>query len=312
MDLGILKISRSLSDLTNHEKKPAQRLSNHKSSMNAYVLEPRRSSRARNPIQSYCEEIDVRLPPLRKRSKSNSSWTSYLARPLNEVKTASYEERERAIRTAEEIQSSLNFENPSFVKSMVRSHVYSCFWLGLPLKFCEEHLPRDGINLMVLEDESGREYEATYISKRTGLSGGWRAFALDHKLDDGDALVFELYQPTSFKVYIVKASKPSRGEDDANVEAKALKAGTTKGPKAKHLNMTSVTKQKQISNSRKRGTVDDESGSEQDNESIGSLKDTKYADHKHHRECRSITCIGNSSSHKIQEKRGRTKGKAKR
>lgn len=53
---------------------------------------------------------------------------------------------------------------------------------------------------MVLEDESGREYEATYISKRTGLSGGWRAFALDHKLDDGDALVFELYQPTSFKV----------------------------------------------------------------------------------------------------------------
>lgn len=34
-----------------------QRLSNHKSSMNAYVLEPRRSSRARNPIQSYCEEV---------------------------------------------------------------------------------------------------------------------------------------------------------------------------------------------------------------------------------------------------------------
>lgn len=77
---------------------------------------------------------------------------------------------------------------------------YGLFAKGLPLKFCEEHLPRDGINIMVLEDESGREYEATYISKRTGLSGGWRAFALDHKLDDGDALVFELYQPTSFKV----------------------------------------------------------------------------------------------------------------
>lgn len=77
---------------------------------------------------------------------------------------------------------------------------FGLFAKGLPSKFCEEHLPRDGINLMVLEDESGREYEATYISKRTGLSGGWRAFALDHKLDDGDALVFELYQPTSFKV----------------------------------------------------------------------------------------------------------------
>lgn len=91
-----------------------------------------------------------------------------------------------------------------------------------------------------------------------------------------------------------------------------MKAGATKGPKAKHPNMTSMTKQKQISNSRKRGTVDDESGSEQDNESIGSLKDTKYADHKHHRECRSITRIVDGLSHKIQQKRGRIKGKAKR
>lgn len=55
---------------------------------------------------------------------------------------------------------------------------------------------------MVLEDESGKEYEATYIGKRTGLSGGWRAFALDHKLDDGDAVVFELVEPTRFKVHL--------------------------------------------------------------------------------------------------------------
>ena len=55
---------------------------------------------------------------------------------------------------------------------------------------------------MVLEDEDGSEYGATYIGKRAGLSGGWRAFALDHKLDDGDALVFELIQPTRFKVSV--------------------------------------------------------------------------------------------------------------
>lgn len=55
---------------------------------------------------------------------------------------------------------------------------------------------------MVLEDENGTEYGAVYIGKRTGLSGGWRGFALDHKLDDGDALVFELIEPARFKVYL--------------------------------------------------------------------------------------------------------------
>lgn len=54
---------------------------------------------------------------------------------------------------------------------------------------------------MVLEDEDGNEYEAVFISSRTGLSGGWRAFALEHKLDDGDALVFELVDPKKFKVH---------------------------------------------------------------------------------------------------------------
>jgi len=56
---------------------------------------------------------------------------------------------------------------------------------------------------MVLEDENGSEYEAVYIGKRSGLSGGWRAFALDHKLDDGDALVFELVEASRFKVIYV-------------------------------------------------------------------------------------------------------------
>lgn len=71
---------------------------------------------------------------------------------------------------------------------------------GLPSKFCESHLPPSVLG-MTLEDESGKEFEATYIGKRAGLSGGWRAFALDHKLDDGDALVFELIESTRFKVH---------------------------------------------------------------------------------------------------------------
>lgn len=59
---------------------------------------------------------------------------------------------------------------------------------------------------MILEDEDGSEYEAVYIGKRSGLSGGWRAFALDHKLDDGDALVFELVEASRFKVIYVISS----------------------------------------------------------------------------------------------------------
>jgi hypothetical protein len=53
---------------------------------------------------------------------------------------------------------------------------------------------------MVLEDEDGVEFDAVYIGKRTGLSGGWRGFAMHHNLEDGDSLVFELAEHDRFKV----------------------------------------------------------------------------------------------------------------
>jgi hypothetical protein len=60
---------------------------------------------------------------------------------------------------------------------------------------------------MVLEDEEGGEFDAVYIGNRTGLSGGWRGFAMHHNLEDGDSLVFELVEPDRFKVlYRVKFS----------------------------------------------------------------------------------------------------------
>ena len=151
---------------------------------------------------------------------------------------ASFEERSAAFKAAERLQESLQTENPSFVKSMVRSHVYSCFWLvscneivflvqsanidsccgrnttcftnscsdykGLPSKFCEDHLPKVSDTEFVLEDEDGNECDAKFIARRAGLSGGWRGFALERKLDDGDALVFELVEPTRFKVWSIQ------------------------------------------------------------------------------------------------------------
>ncbi|KAM7527562.1 hypothetical protein LguiB_030972 [Lonicera macranthoides] len=197
-DLGISKISKNLSDLTKSEKKTQPRQIKPKLT-SLSEMEPRRSSRARNPVPSYRDEVDIGLPSIRKR-KLNSSWASYLARPLNEVKSASYEEKAHAMACAE-----------------------------------KDHLPKSTEN-MVLENEDGTEYDAVYIGERSGLSGGWRAFALDHKLDDGDALVFELVEPTRFKVYIVRVSdcstrKKDHDEPDGDNEDNTTKNTSTKATK---------------------------------------------------------------------------------
>ncbi|XP_042022247.1 B3 domain-containing protein Os05g0481400-like [Salvia splendens] len=223
-DLGLVKLSKCLTEVTKSEKSQNRQV--RLKQRVTYSAEPRRSSRARNQV-SYCDDADVELPALRKGSKFNSSWTRYLARPAEEVKAASYEERARAFNCADKIRSNLQTGNPSFVKSMVRSHVYSCFWLGLPSGFCEEHLPKETVD-MVLENEEGSEYGAVFIGKKAGLSGGWRAFALDHKLDDGDALVFELIEQTRFKVYIVRAVECQNGNASADADEKPKKKRKTK------------------------------------------------------------------------------------
>ncbi|KAI3678600.1 hypothetical protein L6452_37899 [Arctium lappa] len=239
-DLGILKISKTLSELSKSEKQSKQREVKPKI-RNALIIEPRRSTRARNPPPSYRDDLDIGLPAVRRKSNSNSSWESYLARPLEEVKIASYEERVHAMKSAEKVQSNLQSEYPSFVKSMLRSHVYSCFWLGLPTGFCKNHLPKSTVS-MVLEDEDGNEYDAVFISERTGLSGGWRAFALEHKLDDGDALVFELVERTRFKIYIVKAAS------DDNISTVEKEAAETK-----ETSSASKKRKKTLDSSAKKG-----------------------------------------------------------
>ncbi|KAG5052859.1 hypothetical protein JHK87_005057 [Glycine soja] len=231
-DLGISRISKNLTEIASSAKKKLRHVPKQKTKKTNVEVEPRRSSRVRNPVRSYREDVNIDLPPLRKRSRSSSSsWGSYIARPLDEIKEATKEERLCALEAAEAIQINLNSSNPSFIKSMVRSHVYSCFWLGLPSKFCEEHLPKT-LHDMVLEDENGSEYEAVYIGNRAGLSGGWRAFALDHKLDDGDALVFDLIEASRFKIYIVRAFPDSVEEKGNNILEEEGNVRATKAPKA--------------------------------------------------------------------------------
>ncbi|XP_054823657.1 B3 domain-containing protein Os01g0234100-like isoform X1 [Prosopis cineraria] len=115
------------------------------------------------------------------------------------------EARSSAVFRAEMIQSKLDPRFPSFVKSLVRSHVAGCFWMGLPAFFCKRHLP-DNDTTVTLEDESGKGYQLKYIACKTGLSAGWRQFSAAHKLQEGDVLVFQLVEPSKFKVYIVRAN----------------------------------------------------------------------------------------------------------
>ncbi|CAM0870205.1 unnamed protein product [Alopecurus aequalis] len=74
---------------------------------------------------------------------------------------------------------------------------------GLPAGFCKNNLPEDDVDI-VLEDEEGKPYDTKYKAKKTGLSGRWKRFAVQHDLKVGDALVFQLVQPTHFKVYIIR------------------------------------------------------------------------------------------------------------
>ncbi|XP_059654933.1 B3 domain-containing protein Os01g0234100-like [Cornus florida] len=109
------------------------------------------------------------------------------------------------IERAQEVEANLVADFPSFVKPMLPSHVTGGFWLGLPKRFCNLHLPRHDETVILL-DGSGEEYRTKYLADKNGLSGGWRGFSIAHKLLEGDVLVFQLIEPCKFKVYIVRAN----------------------------------------------------------------------------------------------------------
>ncbi|XP_052141145.1 B3 domain-containing protein Os01g0234100 isoform X1 [Oryza glaberrima] len=108
-----------------------------------------------------------------------------------------------AMERAQEIQTKLPAEHPSFVKHMLHSHVVSGFWLGLPAGFCNKYLPKHDTDI-VLEDENGNNHKTTYLGGKQGLSAGWRGFAINHDIKVGDVVVFELVSTTKFKVHIIR------------------------------------------------------------------------------------------------------------
>lgn len=177
----------------------------------------RRSSRTANkPAPNYKAVIEI--------NPSERVRRSYSRRDLLNRVYASDTIRTYAIERAEQLQSSLDAELPSFIKPMLQSHVTGGFWLSLPYNFCHKHIPhRD--DTVTLVDEDGEEFETKYLIDKNGLSGGWRGFSIAHDLVDGDALVFQLIQPLTFKVHIVRAYESeekeagvAEGEDEEEAE----------------------------------------------------------------------------------------------
>ncbi|XP_062209140.1 B3 domain-containing protein Os03g0184500-like [Phragmites australis] len=168
---------------------------------------PRRSRRLANlPEVKYAE-----IAPHNAERMTRSPW-----KPTNRIYSArpgsiSMKARLEAARKAEELESELDPSFPSFVKAMLHSHVVRGFWLGLPSHFCDTYMPKQDA-IVTLVDEKDEEFDTNYLAYKKGLSGGWAGFALCHGLQDGDATVFQLIKPTTFKVHIIRATSDDDDE----------------------------------------------------------------------------------------------------
>ncbi|XP_022853978.1 B3 domain-containing protein Os01g0234100-like isoform X2 [Olea europaea var. sylvestris] len=173
---------------------------------------------------------------------------------------------------AEEFQSSLGNEHPNFLKTLVRSHVASCFWMGLPMPFCKLFLPTKDTTVTI-EDENGEEFGVKYIANKTGLSAGWRKFVSGNKLLEGDVLIFQLVEPCRFKVYIIRANNLTEVDGalsllilDSQTKQSEAAEGTAdvkiRKRRPKSLPLTVVQKKKQKAG--KSGQPEEQSGIDSD------------------------------------------------
>ncbi|KAI3936616.1 hypothetical protein MKW92_043629 [Papaver armeniacum] len=174
-------------------------------------VEVRRSSRNTDKPTPVYKEVSVSEY---ERAPRNYSRPRGLRDSMENFPVASETERAIATEKAYELELSLGNEFPSFVKPMLHSHVNRGFWVYL-MAFARSTCKRDA--WITLVDEEGDERGTNYLAEKVGLSAGWRGFALDHQLIDGDACVFQLTKPTQFKVYIVRAANVSYPEESVGV-----------------------------------------------------------------------------------------------
>ncbi|KAI3992004.1 hypothetical protein MKX01_014895 [Papaver californicum] len=175
-------------------------------------VQVRRSNRLSDKSAPLYEEVFVYEYA---RRRTVNRFSKPRAVPLGDFPIASEIDREKATTKAVDVETNIGSDGfPCFVKSMLHSHVNRGFWLGLPAYFCRKHLPKRD-ETITLVDEIGEEFPTNYLALKNGLSGGWKGFAQAHDLIDGDALVFQLVEPTKFKIRIIRANG---SQDERNGE----------------------------------------------------------------------------------------------
>ncbi|KAK9740611.1 hypothetical protein RND81_03G047800 [Saponaria officinalis] len=207
-DLNLIHLSQSLKNLS-PKSSPMKKVASKPRTVEKQMVEVRRSVRvASNPAPVYAEVNTTRLSF----SSPRKSYGVMRGSAWNGV-YATDEARSNVIDKAEKLVSKLEQEgHPTFIKPMLPSHVSGGFWLGLPRNFCRSNLPSTYTTL-TLVDEEGDECPTIYLPRKTGLSGGWRGFAIDHKLSDGDAVVFQLISGSVMKTYIIRANDQEFSDD---------------------------------------------------------------------------------------------------
>ncbi|XP_037444334.1 B3 domain-containing protein Os06g0194400-like [Triticum dicoccoides] len=121
------------------------------------------------------------------------------------------EERAGAVAKAEELQRRIHRTRcPAFVKPMSHSLAMNAVQMLIPKDFFK-YLPEHD-EAVVVVDEADDEFHMMYNAHRKGkhchyyLDKGWKGFAFDHDLADGDCLVFHMTERAKFKVYIFRAN----------------------------------------------------------------------------------------------------------
>lgn len=160
-----------------------------------------------------------------------------------------------ATEAAEDIEKEL--ENPGFVVSLLDAHISTDF-LEVPEKFRKRNLPEVD-EKVALEDEDEKEWESTFLASSGVLGDGWSKFVKEHKLEAGDACVFELLSAKKLKVHLVRASE----------HAGAIAAGNSSAKRVKREERVKREVKAKVVDGEEVGEVDETSGVENNEDGSG-------------------------------------------
>ncbi|KAJ4961097.1 hypothetical protein NE237_021007 [Protea cynaroides] len=128
--------------------------------------------------------------PSRKKARFADSRSN---RCLRSTRLSNYtKDKEKAHQLALAFQST----KPSFIVTMVPTSVSKRFFMTIPKKFVEEHIPRSLKEVVLRVPPGVKKWKVTcsggYLSHGFGLRRGWKSFVLDNNLNRDDECVFVL------------------------------------------------------------------------------------------------------------------------